>query len=161
MRFAFAALLALAGCHRRGPAMSDASSNDSALDSTAPDAEVDASLDAASDASDAARGIADAAPARVYVGQATWYTTDGRGTCRCPPSPEDPNVVAINKAQYPKIACGQCLQVTGPSGTVKVRVTDVCPGCERGDLDLSAQAFGAIAAPELGRVKVRWFVTPC
>jgi expansin (peptidoglycan-binding protein) len=118
-------------------------------------------VDAAPDVVDAAPDVVDAAPAHVFVGEATWYATDGRGACRFPPNPADPNVVAINKAQWPKIPCGQCLLVTGPNGTVKVRVVDVCPGCARGDLDLSAQAFAAIASPDLGRVKVRWYVSAC
>jgi expansin (peptidoglycan-binding protein) len=149
-----AAALALAACRTPAPVREDA----------APDP-VDAApdvIDAAPDVVDAAPDVVDAAPpGRVFTGEATWYATDGRGACRFPPNPDDPNVVAINKAQWPKIACGQCLFVTGPSGSVKVRVVDVCPGCARGDVDLGAQAFAAIASPDLGRVRVRWYVVPC
>ena len=150
------AVLVFAACTQRssGPAV--------AQEDAAPPAEA---LDAAPDVVDAGPDVADvgvdAPPARVFSGAATWYATDGRGTCRFPPNPDDPNVVAINKTQWPKITCGQCLLVDGPNGSVKVRVVDVCPGCAFGDLDLGAQAFAAIAAPELGRVRVRWRVVPC
>ncbi len=51
--------------------------------------------------------------------------------------------------------------VTGPKGMVKVRIVDLCPGCAFGGLDLSEQAFGAIAALSAGRVKITWYVVPC
>jgi expansin (peptidoglycan-binding protein) len=120
-------------------------------------------VDAAADVVDAAPDVlveAAAAP-RVFTGDATWYETDGRGACGFPPNPDAPNVVAINKDQWGQIPCGQCLLVTGPNGSVSVRVVDVCPGCARGDLDLGARAFAQVASPDLGRVRVRWHVVAC
>ena len=67
----------------------------------------------------------------------------------------------MNGAQYQKSLCGQCVLVTGPKGTVKVRIVDLCPGCAMGGLDLSSQAFAAIAALSAGRVKITWHFVPC
>ena len=104
---------------------------------------------------------ADAAPAVDYSGEATYYAADGTGACGFKASPNDLNVAALNKSQYAKSWCGQCALVTGPKGSVKVRIVDLCPGCARGDLDLSQQAFTAIAALSAGRVKITWHVVAC
>jgi expansin (peptidoglycan-binding protein) len=44
---------------------------------------------------------------------------------------------------------------------VVVRIVDRCPECAAGDLDLSAEAFDQIAAPERGRVPIRWRYVAC
>jgi expansin (peptidoglycan-binding protein) len=51
--------------------------------------------------------------------------------------------------------------VTGPKGSVKVRIVDLCPGCSHGDLDLSEEAFTTIASKSAGRVKITWHVVTC
>lgn len=95
-------------------------------------------------------------------GEATYYATGGAGACGLKPRANDLMVAAMNKPQYAKSVCGKCAQVTGPKGTtVKVRIVDLCPGCRRGDLDLSKQAFGAIAALSTGRVRITWHFVPC
>ncbi len=96
-------------------------------------------------------------PTPTYQGVATYYYATGEGACSFSASPADVLVVAMNGAQYGDAAlCGAYLHVTGPRGAVMVRVTDLCPGCEYGDLDLSAEAFARIADPALGRVPVTW-----
>lgn len=112
----------------------------------------DGSLDAS--ASDAATGT-------VYSGEATYYNADGTGACGFKATPNDLDVAAMNGSQYKKSWCGQCVLVTGPSGMVKVRIVDLCPGCALGGLDLSKQAFEAIAALSAGRVKITWHAVPC
>ncbi len=67
----------------------------------------------------------------------------------------------MNGSQYKKSWCGQCVVVTGPMGTVKVRIVDLCPGCAFGGLDLSRQAFEAIAPLSAGRVKISWYAVAC
>jgi len=59
-----------------------------------------------------------------------------------------------NPAMSP--VCGACLNVTGPKGTVKVKMVDRCQGCSSGDLDLSTAAFDEIADQSTGRVKIVW-----
>jgi expansin (peptidoglycan-binding protein) len=39
-----------------------------------------------------------------------------------------------------------------------VRITDQCPECAAGDIDLGSQAFAAIADPAAGRVRITWNV---
>jgi expansin (peptidoglycan-binding protein) len=68
-------------------------------------------------------------------------------------------VAAMNHVDYAgSAACGEFVEVTGPNGTVTVRITDQCPECAAGDIDLSEQAFAAIADPAAGRVPIRWQV---
>jgi expansin (peptidoglycan-binding protein) len=101
--------------------------------------------------------------ATLEDGIATFYDADGSGNCSYART-GDLDVVALAMPRYASsAACGACLEVTGPSGTVTVRVVDSCPGCASGgvDLDLSASAFAKIAAPEAGRVSVRWRAVSC
>jgi expansin (peptidoglycan-binding protein) len=93
---------------------------------------------------------------------ATYYDATGAGNCSFDPSPGDLMVAALNRPDYAHAAgCGACLAVTGPRGEVVVRVVDQCPGCKRGDLDLSQQAFERIAPVSAGRVAIRWRAVPC
>ncbi|MDB5213391.1 MAG: extracellular endoglucanase precursor [Myxococcaceae bacterium] len=124
-------------------------------DGATSDAKV-APIDARADAP-----ASDAATGTVYMGQATYYDADGTGSCGFKATPNDLNVAALNGSQYKKSWCGQCALVTGPKGMVKVRIVDLCPGCAFGGLDLSQQAFEAIAALSAGRVKITWHVVPC
>jgi expansin (peptidoglycan-binding protein) len=112
------------------------------------------------DASADARA-SDAATGTVYSGQATYYDADGTGSCGFKATPSDLDVAAMNGSQYKKSWCGQCVLVTGPSGMVKVRIVDLCPGCAVGGLDLSKQAFEAIAPLSAGRVKITWHAVSC
>ncbi len=116
---------------------------------------------APSDGAASSEASADAAPTVDYSGEATYYAADGTGACGFKASPGDLNVAALNKSQYAKSWCGQCVLVTGPKGSVKVRIVDLCPGCAHGDLDLSEESFTSIASLSAGRVKITWHVVPC
>jgi expansin (peptidoglycan-binding protein) len=92
----------------------------------------------------------------LHSGEATYYAATGKGNCSFDAS-DDLLVAAINTEDYAGAAmCGAYLAVSGPAGTVTVRVADRCPGCKRGGLDLSRQAFERIASPGAGRVQVTW-----
>jgi expansin len=101
-------------------------------------------------------------PAQVHRGEGTYYTfADGRGACGFDPVPGDLLVAAINAPDYtPSGAaaawCGAYVRVSGPNGSVVVRIVDQCPECKRGDLDLSPQAFEQIAPLIQGRVPISW-----
>src|SRR5690554_5225335 len=100
--------------------------------------------------------------AREYSGNATYYAADGSGACSFPKSPADLRVAALNPQDFAgSAACGACVEVDGPDGSVRVRIVDLCPGCEPGDIDLSAEAFAEIADPDAGRVPVTWRFAPC
>ncbi|HEX2569332.1 MAG TPA: expansin EXLX1 family cellulose-binding protein [Polyangia bacterium] len=114
-------------------------------------------------------GAACGAPAGggVTLGQpqqgiATYYDATGAGNCGYDPSPNDLLVAAIDAPQYAGSAsCGECVDVVGPSGAVRVRIVDKCPECGVGHLDLSREAFARIAELQLGRVDITWTVVSC
>lgn len=96
------------------------------------------------------------------TGEATYYDANGSGNCSFDPSPQDLMVAALNTTDYAgSQACGACLSVAGPNGTVVVRVVDRCPGCKKGDVDLSESAFAKIAPLSRGRVPITWRTVAC
>lgn len=102
----------------------------------------------------------DAAP--EASGEGTYYDADGSGNCSFDASPGDLLVAAMNAVDYNTAAwCGACLDVTGPMGSVTVRVVDQCPECAQGDLDLSREAFALIAPLSAGRVPITWHEVAC
>jgi expansin (peptidoglycan-binding protein) len=98
-----------------------------------------------------------AAPAQARVaGKATFYAATGAGNCSFD-KVSTPLVVALGPADYRSgAACGGYLDVTGPKGTVRVKVVDQCPECAAGHIDLSREAFTRIANPVDGIVPVTW-----
>lgn len=90
-------------------------------------------------------------------GEGTYYAATGDGACSFGPSPGDLMVAAMNQTDYAgSAACGAFVRLTGPNGTIVVRIVDKCPECKPGDVDLSAQAFAMIANPAAGRVPITW-----
>ncbi|KFE69079.1 expansin EXLX1 family cellulose-binding protein [Hyalangium minutum] len=95
-------------------------------------------------------------------GIATWYYADGSGHCGYDKSPNDMDVAAMNASEFNNSAmCGACAEVEGPQGTVRVRITDSCPECAAGHLDLSKEAFAKISPVDAGRVQTRWRLVSC
>lgn len=95
----------------------------------------------------------------VRSGEGTFYGATGAGNCSFDPSPQDLMVAAMNQSDYAgAAACGEFVAVTGPKGSVTVRIVDRCPECASGDIDLSAEAFARIAEPAAGRVPITWQV---
>lgn len=118
-------------------------------------------------ACDEAKPKGDAAAARCLAaraaetGEATYYADDGTGSCSFGLDGTK-MVAAINGTDYANAAwCGACVEVTGPSGSVVVRVVDKCPGCAKGDLDLSREAFERISPLSAGRVPISWREVAC
>ena len=110
---------------------------------------------------------ADAPPASCTAarpsssGEGTYYDADGTGNCGFP-ADASRMVAAINAADYGTASwCGGCVRVTGPKGDVTVRIVDQCPGCAKGDLDLSREAFAQIADLSAGRVPISWTEVAC
>jgi len=96
------------------------------------------------------------------TGVATYYDATGAGACSFDATPNDLDVVAIDMPEWNGSApCGECAAVTGPNGSVTVRIVDLCPGCEKGHLDLSMSAFAKIADVAAGRVPITWQIVPC
>jgi len=103
----------------------------------------------------------DAADART--GDATYYDfADGSGNCGFPATPDDLMVAAMNAVDYAgSAACGACVRIEGPDGSVDVRIVDQCPECPQGDIDLSPEAFALVAPIEAGRVPITWTTISC
>ena len=102
----------------------------------------------------------DASTAADEEGEATYYDANGTGACGFKAS-TDFYVVAMNGAEYKSAICGSCIDVTGPKGSVVVRITDKCPGCGEGGLDLSITAFTKIGDKSDGRIAVKWHYVDC
>ncbi len=99
---------------------------------------------------------------RPESGVATYYDATGAGNCSFDPTPNDLDVAAMDHEEYAgSAACGECVAVTGPKGSVTVRIVDQCPECEKGHLDLSQEAFAKIADVSAGRVPITWQVVSC
>jgi expansin (peptidoglycan-binding protein) len=95
-------------------------------------------------------------------GRATYYAADGSGNCGFDPSPNDLDVAAMDAPEWDNSAvCGECVAIQGPNGDVTVRIVDQCPGCEKGHLDLSEEAFAKIADVSAGNVPITWSVVAC
>jgi len=99
----------------------------------------------------------------IHTGEATFYTfASGAGACMFDSTPNDLLVGAMNLRDYAGSAiCGACARVTGPKGTVFIRVVDLCPECPRGNIDLSPLAFSFIGDTALGHVPIAWNIVPC
>jgi expansin (peptidoglycan-binding protein) len=97
----------------------------------------------------------------MHSGDGTYYNADGTGNCSFDAS-TDLMVGAMNHTDYAGSAvCGECVAITGPSGSVNIRIVDQCPGCNPGDIDLSPQAFQKISPLAAGRVHITWKVVSC
>jgi expansin len=103
------------------------------------------------------------AAARAGAGHqtATYYVTRGIGNCSYPSRPADGLFVALPPSEYARAAgCGGYLEVSGPDGSVLVKVVDQCPGCAAGHIDLSATAFARLAPLSAGRIDVTYAYLP-
>ena len=88
---------------------------------------------------------------------ATHYVLQGLPNCSYPSEPADGLYAALPPAQYASAAaCGGYLRVTGPDGSVQVKVTDQCPNCAAGHIDLSEAAFARLAPLSAGLVSVSY-----
>lgn len=99
--------------------------------------------------------------ASLHRGKATFYDLAGTtGNCSFQP-PTDDLYVALSRPEYSgALACGSYLDVTGPRGTVRVKVFDTCPECTPGWLDLSRTAFKKIGSEVQGVIPITYRVVP-
>ncbi len=100
---------------------------------------------------------ADTADVVPGAGMATHYASTDGGNCALPAAPADHLDVALSHDEYGTAdACGGYLDVVGPDGSVRVLITNQCPECPVGHLDLSEQAFARIGRLEAGEVPVTY-----
>jgi len=93
-----------------------------------------------------------------HSGRAVFYVASSEVACSYRSLPRDGRYVSVSGADYAgAAACGSYLDVSGPTGrTVRVEVVDRCVTCAPGGIDMSKQAFAAIADLNTGDVPVRY-----
>jgi expansin (peptidoglycan-binding protein) len=103
------------------------------------------------------RAAAVSAPSGTVSGIATHYVLDGLPNCSYPSPPPDQLFVALSPSEYDAAGgCGGYLEVTGPDGSVRVKVIDQCPECATGHIDLSEPAFAKLAPLQAGLINVSY-----
>lgn len=93
---------------------------------------------------------------RSNSGSMTYYAV-GLGACGITNSDAE-LVCAMSASLYDaNKPCGKHIKITGPAGSVTVKVVDRCVGCAYHDLDLSPTAFQkAIGDLSVGRKTATW-----
>jgi hypothetical protein len=91
-------------------------------------------------------------------GHAVFYDPgQAAGSCGLGPFPAGGRYASLPRRSYASgRACGSYVDVSGPAGTVRAEVVDVCPDCAAGTVDLSRAAFARIADPRTGTVAVSY-----
>jgi len=91
-------------------------------------------------------------------GKATFYgPASPGGNCSYPRPPADKLTAAAGPAQYAAAGgCGGYVDITGARGTVRVKIDNQCPECEKGHFDLSDEAFAKIDDPTKGIVPITY-----
>jgi len=103
----------------------------------------------------AARAAAGADPTpAVSSGTATHYAPTPQGNCSYPSPPPNGLYAALPPSEYDHgAACGEYVDVAGPQGhKVQAEVTDQCPECANGHIDLSQGAFSRLAPLPAGQI---------
>jgi expansin (peptidoglycan-binding protein) len=106
----------------------------------------------------ASAAVAPAGSVSSAAGIATHYVLEGGGgNCSYPGPPASGLFVALSPGEYNGAApCGSYLEVTGPDGSVRVKVIDQCPECKTGHIDLSEKAFAKLAPLVKGIIPVSY-----
>jgi expansin (peptidoglycan-binding protein) len=90
------------------------------------------------------------------AGRATYFDGSKGGNCSFGP-PSSNLYVALGPQEYQAgAACGGYIDVKGPKGSVRVKVVDQCPECEKGHLDLSEAAFARIGNVSEGIIPISY-----
>jgi expansin (peptidoglycan-binding protein) len=89
-------------------------------------------------------------------GSASYYSTNRNGMCSLGPPTSDA-YAAVGRAEYNGgAACGTYVDVSGPNGTTRVQIVDMCPSCPAGKIDLSKAAFARIGPLSAGIIPVTY-----
>jgi len=105
-----------------------------------------------------ARAQTDCADPVTGAGTATYYEyTPGSGVCDMPFSDEGPYTAALNNVDFESYAmCGLYVRVTGPLGTIDVKIVDMIGSGPAVTIDLNRPAFEEIAGVGVGTAEVTW-----
>ncbi|KAI9597475.1 RlpA-like double-psi beta-barrel-protein domain-containing protein-containing protein [Syncephalis fuscata] len=97
----------------------------------------------------------------VRKGEATFYDSDGSGHCSLGPRSDGVFGAMTSKLWSMAAVCGICAEISHKDKKVVVPIVDECPGCSDGSIDLSRNAFRALASESAGRIEISWTVVPC
>ncbi|UZJ57521.1 hypothetical protein CBS101457_006841 [Exobasidium rhododendri] len=103
--------------------------------------------------------VASASPAKrdTHSGDATFFYQNGNaGSCGQVHSDSD-YIVAMPSWLHQAVNCGDYIQVTRGSSSIKAQIADDCPTCDGYHIDLSVGAFTALATESEGEVPVTWY----
>ncbi|MBW0478975.1 hypothetical protein O181_018690 [Austropuccinia psidii MF-1] len=90
-----------------------------------------------------------------FHGKATFFDP-GLGACGWTNSKDD-FIVALNQAQYTQEKwCGKKISITFGRKTHTAQITDECPGCPFGGLDMSPALFKIFADEDVGVFYMNW-----
>ena len=91
-------------------------------------------------------------------GHAVFYDPGhAAGSCGLGPFPAGGRYASLPRRSYASgQACGSYVDVSGPAGTVRAEVVDMCPDCAAATVNLSRAAFARIADPRTGTVAVSY-----
>jgi expansin (peptidoglycan-binding protein) len=79
------------------------------------------------------------------------------GACLASSVPANRYTAAAGPEQYANgAACGSYVDIKGRKGTIRVKITNLCPECPPGHLDLSNEAFAALDDMSKGRVSMSY-----
>jgi expansin (peptidoglycan-binding protein) len=117
-----------------------------------------ARLDAAPVAAVVRAVAAPPVPTTWSAGIVTFYGPGSTaGACASTSIPSTRYTAALGPVEYADAAaCGSYIQVKGRKGTILVKVTNLCPECPPGHLDLSDEAFAALDDRVKGRVPMTY-----
>lgn len=109
----------------------------------------------------------------AFTGDLTYYTewNGNYGSCGLERSKYDPYYVAAlsrermsgvsNPNNHPLCQPDKCIKINGARGSVVVKISDTCWGCQRDDVDVADSVFPLLDDPWKGRVKVTWDFCDC
>lgn len=102
-------------------------------------------------------------PAQIDVTSATgsYYTPTAEGHCSLPVAPNEFIAAIATDGYGDSSPCGRCARVTGPLGSVTVRIVDECEPCVGNDLDLSPETFDEIGVRDDGLIPIAWRTVAC
>ncbi|KAI9494282.1 RlpA-like double-psi beta-barrel-protein domain-containing protein-containing protein, partial [Zychaea mexicana] len=103
----------------------------------------------------------------TYSGTGTWFipSTQGGSAGACGGDNEDDaQIVALNQEQYGDTSsksdwCGKKVEISHNGKSTTATITDACPECVSGDLDLTQAVFKALESDlDVGELDISWKV---
>ncbi|KAG2201012.1 hypothetical protein INT47_006556 [Mucor saturninus] len=111
------------------------------------------------------RGVVDIL-SNIFRGKGTFFhpVTEGGAIGSCGPVANDHSrICAMNIKQYGQASkkspwCNLQLRVSSGGRSTVCTVTDCCPGCAEGSLDMTPQVFNDLAHPSVGVIPIEWCI---